>query len=89
MRGENSAVSRFVCFGRSSGNDLRIHQQPSSTFEEAKLRELANNIKLYRVPQAILVRPTPDGKGGKYEVVARAWRFRASKLTGRATIPLT
>jgi len=62
---------------------------PRRLFDETKLRELAENIKLHGVLQAILVRPNPDGAHGNYELVAGARRFRASKLAGKATIPAT
>jgi ParB family chromosome partitioning protein len=62
---------------------------PRRAFDEAKLRELADNIKVHGVLQAILVRPSPDGADGTYELVAGARRFRASKLAGKSTIPTT
>jgi len=62
---------------------------PRRAFDEAKLRELAENIKLHGVLQAIVVRPAPDGADGVYELVAGARRFRASKLAGKDTIPAT
>jgi ParB family chromosome partitioning protein len=65
------------------------NSNPRRAFDDAKLRELANNIKLHGVLQAILVRPLPDGADGNYELVAGARRFRASKLAGKDTIPAT
>ena len=62
---------------------------PRRTFDERKLKELAENIRLHGVLQAILVRPAPDGTDGTYELVAGARRFRASKLAGKQTIPAT
>jgi ParB family transcriptional regulator, chromosome partitioning protein len=62
---------------------------PRRAFDDGKLRELAENIKLHGVLQAILVRRAPDGTEGKYELVAGARRFRASKLAGKDTIPAT
>jgi ParB family transcriptional regulator, chromosome partitioning protein len=62
---------------------------PRRVFDEAQLRELAANIKSHGVLQAILVRPSPDGAGGTYELVAGARRLRASKLAGKNTIPAT
>ncbi len=70
----------------------RIHESssnPRRVFDEAQLRELAANIKSHGVLQAILVRPSPDGAGGTYELVAGTRRFRASKLAGKNTIPAT
>jgi ParB family transcriptional regulator, chromosome partitioning protein len=65
------------------------NSNPRRAFDEAKLRELAENIKLYGVLQAILVRPAPDGADGTYELVAGARRFRAWKLAGKDAIPAT
>ena len=62
---------------------------PRRVFDETKLREFADNIRLHGVLQAILVRPVPDGGGGAYELVAGARRFRASKLAAKSTIPAT
>ena len=62
---------------------------PRRVFDEAQLRELAANIQLHGVLQAILVRPSQDGANGVYELVAGARRFRASKLAGKRTIPAT
>src|SRR6266403_234627 len=60
---------------------------PRRTFDEAKLAELAANIRQYGVLQPVLVRPLPNGEDGFYELVAGARRYRASKLAGRETIP--
>jgi ParB family chromosome partitioning protein len=62
---------------------------PRRQFDETKLAELAENIRLHGVLQPVLVRPMPDGKGDSYELVAGARRFRASKLARRVTIPAT
>jgi ParB family chromosome partitioning protein len=62
---------------------------PRQVFDGVKLGELADNIKVHGVLQAILVRPSPDGADGTYELVAGARRFRASKLAGKSTIPAT
>ena len=60
---------------------------PRRTFDEAKLAELAGNIRQHGVLQPILVRLLPDGENGFFELVAGARRYRASKLAGRETIP--
>jgi ParB family chromosome partitioning protein len=60
---------------------------PRRQFDESKLAELAGNIRLHGVLQAVLVRPLPDGEPGRYELVAGARRYRASRLAGRETIP--
>jgi len=43
---------------------------PRRFFDEAKLAELADNIRQHGVLQPILVRPLPDEKAGTYELVA-------------------
>jgi len=60
---------------------------PRRLFDEAKLAELAENIRQHGVLQPILVRPLPDGEAGMYELVAGARRYRASKLVKRESIP--
>jgi hypothetical protein len=49
-----------------------------------KLKELAADIKVHGVQQAILVRP--DG-AGKYEIVFGTRRVEASKIAGKETVP--
>jgi len=60
---------------------------PRRQFDETKLAELADNIRLHGVLQPILVRPLPDGDAASFELVAGARRYRASKLAKRETIP--
>ena len=62
---------------------------PRREFDEAKLAELAENIRLHGVLQPVLVRPLPEGEPGFYELVAGARRYRASKLAEREAIPAT
>jgi ParB family chromosome partitioning protein len=62
---------------------------PRRTFDEAKLAELASNIRQHGVLQPILVRPLPGGESGFFELVAGARRYRASKLAKRESIPAT
>src|SRR5438309_4957325 len=62
---------------------------PRRTFDEAKLAELASNIRQHGVLQPVLVRPLPNGEGGFYELVAGARRYRASQIAQRETIPAT
>jgi ParB family chromosome partitioning protein len=62
---------------------------PRRTFDETKLAELADNIRQYGVLQPVLVRPLPDSENLFYELVAGARRYRASKLAGRETIPVS
>src|SRR5437764_10761198 len=62
---------------------------PRCFFDEAKLVELADNIRQHGVLQPILLRPLPKGAADTYELVAGARRYRASKLAGRESIPAT
>ncbi len=59
--------------------------QPRRTFDQDKLQELAESIKLYGVISPILVRA---GKlPGRYTVISGERRFRAANLAGLASIP--
>ena len=66
---------------------------PRTTFNPAKLQELADSIKASGVHQPILVRPLPGARVGdtdrhvQYEIVAGERRFRACQLAGLSTIP--
>ena len=62
---------------------------PRRQFDETKLAELADNIRLHGVLQPVLVRPMPGGEPDSYELVAGARRYRASKLANRESIPAT
>ncbi len=62
---------------------------PRSQYDEAKLAELAVNIKQHGVLQAVLVRPHPNGAPDTFELVVGSRRFRASKLARRESIPAT
>jgi len=62
---------------------------PRRFFDEAKLAELAENIRQHGVLQPILLRPLPEGEAGTYELVAGTRRYRASKLAKRESIPAT
>lgn len=57
--------------------------QPRQKFDEAKLQELADSIKIHGVIQPVVVTKSPDG----YRLVVGERRFRAAKLAGLDTIP--
>jgi ParB family chromosome partitioning protein len=58
-------------------------QQPRTTFDQAKLEELAQSIVNTGVIQPLLVRPV----GGLFELVAGERRWRAAQLAGLHRIP--
>ena len=62
---------------------------PRRQFDETKLAELADNIRLHGVLQPVLVRPMPGGEPDSYELVAGARRYRACKIANRESIPAT
>jgi ParB family transcriptional regulator, chromosome partitioning protein len=62
---------------------------PRRQFDETRLAELADNIRLHGVLQPILVRPLPGGEAESYELVTGARRYRASQLAKRESIPAT
>jgi ParB family chromosome partitioning protein len=59
--------------------------QPRRSFDEEKLQELAESIKLYGVLSPILVRA--GVLPGRYTIISGERRYRASQLAGLAAIP--
>lgn len=74
-----SEVSRNI-----SLNEIEIHEQIRSEFNEVALKELAQSIKANGVIQSILVKPSENGK---YRLIAGERRVRASLLAGKSDIP--
>ena len=65
-------------------NDIKPNSaQPRTHFDEDKLMELANSIKVNGVIQPLIVRDSSNG----YELVAGERRWRASRLAGLSTVP--
>jgi len=65
----------------------RIERNPNQTrtsFDEAKLKELAQSIAATGVVQPIVVR---ELGGGRFQLIMGERRWRASQLAGKATIP--
>jgi ParB family chromosome partitioning protein len=59
------------------------HHQPRTTFDQAKLDELAQSIRTSGIIQPLLVRP----RGGLFELVAGERRWRAAQVAGLSRIP--
>ena len=60
--------------------------QPRKEFDEGKLRELADDIKIRGIKQPVSVRTHPTD-AGRWMLNFGARRYRASKLAGMAEIP--
>ena len=60
------------------------HAQPRKSFNEDKLKELAESIKEKGVLQPIIAKRTPKG----YVIIAGERRWRASQLAGKKEIPV-
>lgn len=58
-------------------------QQPRTSFDEAKLQELAQSIRASGIIQPLLVRR----RGGLFELVAGERRWRAAQLAGLSRVP--
>jgi ParB family transcriptional regulator, chromosome partitioning protein len=58
-------------------------QQPRTSFDEAKLQELAQSIRVSGIIQPLLVRR----RGGLFELVAGERRWRAAQLAGLTRVP--
>ncbi len=59
-------------------------RQPRRSFDEVRLAELAESIRVRGVLQPVVVRPLA---GGAYELVAGERRLRATRIAGLETIP--
>lgn len=59
------------------------HQQPRTTFDQAKLHELAQSIRASGIIQPLLLRR----RGGMFELVAGERRWRAAQLAGLHHVP--
>ena len=69
------------------GDLTRNPYQPRQVFNEEKLQELANSIKINGVIQPIAVRPV-DGNEGKYQIIAGERRWLAAQKAGLHEIPI-
>ena len=59
------------------------HQQPRTTFDQAKLDELAQSIRASGIIQPLLLRR----RGGVFELVAGERRWRAAQIAGLRSVP--
>ena len=59
------------------------HQQPRTTFDQAKLHELAQSIRATGIIQPLLLRR----RGGMFELVAGERRWRAAQIAGLLNVP--
>lgn len=67
------------------GSIERDANQPRVNFDEEKLNELTESIKVYGVLTPILVRPAKVP--GKYQLIAGERRLRASRAAGLKSVP--
>lgn len=58
--------------------------QPRKSFDEEKLKELADSIKVYGIVEPLVVRK----QGNSYELVAGERRLRAAQMIGLETVPV-
>ena len=63
------------------------HSQPRTEFNQADMDELVHSIREFGVLQPIVVRSLPNEKD-KFELIMGERRWRASRLAGKATIPV-
>ena len=63
------------------------HNQPRTEFNQADMDELVHSIREFGVLQPIVVRSLPNEKD-KFELIMGERRWRASRLAGKATIPV-
>jgi len=60
--------------------------QPRTTFDEAALTDLADDIKAHGILQPLLVRPHPS-QPGRFQIVAGERRWRAAQQAGLTEVP--
>lgn len=61
-------------------------EQPRAVFRHQELEDLMNSIREHGIIQPLTVTARP---GGGYELIAGERRFRAAKMLGLATVPVT
>jgi len=63
-------------------------EQPRRKFDDAKLAELADSIKVHGIIVPLVVRPRPPGQGGGYFLIAGERRWRAAQRAGLHEVPV-
>ncbi len=85
---ENLAVVPGAQFAEVSVTDIHPNRkQPRQVFDEDELAELAFSVKELGVLQPVVVRPSREGEGAKYELVMGERRWRAVQKAGLDSIP--
>jgi ParB family chromosome partitioning protein len=59
-------------------------EQPRKTFDDEKLKELAQSIRTYGIVQPIIVQRSGD----RYIIIAGERRYRAARIAGLETVPV-
>jgi len=81
--------SENILDGSSALSELKINEivpntsQPRKTFDQDKLKGLAESIQKHGVVQPIIVKKEPNG----YSIIAGERRWRAARMAGLKTIP--
>lgn len=63
-------------------------EQPRRQFDQARLEELAEDIRVHGVLQPPIVRPMGEGADLRYQLVVGERRYRAARLAGLSEIPV-
>ena len=88
---EHRSVFEYTEEERKNASDMELSKivanpnQPRKNFDEQALKELSDSIKKHGVIMPIVVN---DNRDGTYMIIAGERRYRASKLAGKATIPV-
>lgn len=84
-------------FGTKANNEAKIlpveqieinREQPRRSIDQAKLAELAEDIKQRGILQPPIVRPVKGADGPRYQLVVGERRFRAAQIAGLTEIPV-
>lgn len=71
------------------GELIPSKNNPRGTFDQARLNELADDIRVHGILQPLLVRPIAEtDDGARYQIVAGERRFRAALLVELETVPV-